>query len=119
MYPDINVYLVASLSYYQLALPGNFTRETNKIYEEVDIPATEQAPANVGQDRVPIDSLDEVRHYYIIYLHTKIFLHVSVICCTVMTFLKVYGVLCVMRFDAIFCPVGQIGQTLQTAPVVA
>ena len=43
-----------------MLLSDNFHRNNNKMYEEVIIPHTEMAPANVGEKRVPIDSLDEV-----------------------------------------------------------
>ena len=44
-----------------MVLPTGFERETNLLAEEVNIPAQEAAPANVGSKLVPISSLDEVR----------------------------------------------------------
>jgi len=42
-------------------LPETIVRENNKLYEEVCIPHTEGAPTNVGDQRVRIADLDEVR----------------------------------------------------------
>ena len=44
----------------QMVIPIGFERESNKTYEEVNIPATDSAPAEVGRRLVPISSLDEV-----------------------------------------------------------
>ena len=41
-------------------LPLNFEREQDGMYEEVNIPHTSQAPAEIGKRLVPIASLDEV-----------------------------------------------------------
>ena len=43
-----------------MLLSDNFRRNNNKMYEEVMIPHTETAPANIGNMRVLVDQLDEV-----------------------------------------------------------
>ena len=46
--------------YLQLVLPDTITRKDEKLYEEINIPPTGTAPANIGTNRVLISSLDEV-----------------------------------------------------------
>lgn len=57
-----------SNTFFQLALPATFSKTSTKVFEEVTIPPTEQAPTSIGGQRVPIASLDMVR------LHTLRFL---------------------------------------------
>ena len=42
-------------------LPSKFERENNATFEEVYIPSTEQAPVNVGRNRIKVADLDEVQ----------------------------------------------------------
>lgn len=44
-----------------MLLPDNIARTNNQVYEEVNIPATEPAPANLFGDLIKISELDEVR----------------------------------------------------------
>ncbi|VDI49942.1 activating signal cointegrator complex subunit 3 [Mytilus galloprovincialis] len=44
----------------KMSLSEDFRRNSNKMYEEVIIPHTETAPANIGNNRVPVDQLDEI-----------------------------------------------------------
>ncbi|WAR07337.1 ASCC3-like protein [Mya arenaria] len=44
----------------KMALPDTLTRENNKIYEEVNIPPSDNAPTHVGENRVRIETLDEI-----------------------------------------------------------
>ncbi|KAL4233009.1 activating signal cointegrator 1 complex subunit [Mactra antiquata] len=44
----------------KMYLPDSVSRNSNKIYEEVDIPPSEGAPTNIGNKRVAIDTLDEI-----------------------------------------------------------
>ncbi|XP_055550848.1 activating signal cointegrator 1 complex subunit 3 [Wyeomyia smithii] len=44
----------------KLLLPDNVERNDNKMYEEVKIPATEPPPLSIGNNRIQIDSLDEI-----------------------------------------------------------
>jgi activating signal cointegrator complex subunit 3 len=41
-------------------LPSDVKRTDNKQYEEVNIPVSEPAPVSVGNNLVPVSSLDEV-----------------------------------------------------------
>lgn len=45
----------------KLLLPENAVRKDLKEYEEVIIPKTETGPLEIGNKRVPISDLDEVR----------------------------------------------------------
>ncbi|XP_052242448.1 activating signal cointegrator 1 complex subunit 3-like [Dreissena polymorpha] len=44
----------------KMVLPDLLTRENNKVYEEVTIPPSEAAPTHVGEERVRIDTLDDI-----------------------------------------------------------
>ena len=44
-----------------MVLPNNFNRKSTKLAEEVHIPHTEAQATNVGDERVQISQLDEVR----------------------------------------------------------
>ncbi|RUS90749.1 hypothetical protein EGW08_001460, partial [Elysia chlorotica] len=50
----------AYISGTKLVLPDTITRKDEKLYEEINIPPTGTAPANIGKDRVLISSLDEI-----------------------------------------------------------
>jgi len=50
-----------SMWFLQMALPDSLTRENCKMYEEVNLPPTDAAPTHVGEHRVRINTLDEVR----------------------------------------------------------
>ncbi|GFS12384.1 activating signal cointegrator 1 complex subunit 3-like, partial [Elysia marginata] len=50
----------AYISGTKLVLPDTINRKDEKLYEEINIPPTGTAPANVGKDRVLISSLDEI-----------------------------------------------------------
>jgi hypothetical protein len=53
---------------HQLVLPDGFERKEDKLYEEIDIPPSEPAPTNIGKERVPIDSLDEVSYFFLCFV---------------------------------------------------
>lgn len=44
----------------KLSLPVGFQQKQNKIYEEVHLPPSSSAPANIGSELVPISMLDEI-----------------------------------------------------------
>ncbi|XP_071491238.1 activating signal cointegrator 1 complex subunit 3-like [Diadema antillarum] len=44
----------------KMMLPCGFQKSANKIYEEVIIPPSEQAPVSVGKNLVPISQLDDI-----------------------------------------------------------
>ena len=44
-----------------MLLPENLERKNNKVYEEVNIPPSDPAPTHIGQQRIRIDQLDDVR----------------------------------------------------------
>jgi activating signal cointegrator complex subunit 3 len=44
----------------KIALPIGFERHDQKNFEEVMIPASENAPVEIGRNLIPIDSLDEI-----------------------------------------------------------
>ncbi|CAL1548677.1 unnamed protein product, partial [Lymnaea stagnalis] len=44
----------------KIVLPENFERKDDKLYEEINIPASGSAPPEVGKNRIRIDSLDDV-----------------------------------------------------------
>ena len=43
-----------------MALPTGFERKDEKKFEEISIPAADAAPVDIGKNRVPISSLDEI-----------------------------------------------------------
>ena len=43
-----------------MSLPEGFDRDNNKMYEEVNLPPSTDAPDNVGQNLISISDLDEV-----------------------------------------------------------
>ena len=43
-----------------MSLPEGFDRDNNKMYEEVNLPPSTDAPANVGEHLISISDLDEV-----------------------------------------------------------
>lgn len=45
----------------KMKLSADVKRTDNKQYEEVNIPVSEPAPVSVGNNLVPISSLDEVK----------------------------------------------------------
>ena len=47
-----------------MVLPQGFKRNSTKIAEEIDIPCSKPAPANIGGQLVPIASLDKVGQHY-------------------------------------------------------
>jgi activating signal cointegrator complex subunit 3 len=47
-----------------MVLSADVKRTDNKQYEEIDIPVSEPAPVSVGNNLVPISSLDEVRRIF-------------------------------------------------------
>jgi len=49
-----------------MVLPVGFERTNEKLYEEVNIPATDRPPDDFQYSPVYIDSLDEV-HYTVIF----------------------------------------------------
>ena len=44
----------------KMALPSGFERKDDKKFEEISIPASSAAPADIGRKLVPISSLDEI-----------------------------------------------------------
>lgn len=56
----------------QLVLPLGFERKDDKLYEEINIPPSDAAPVNIGKDRVPVDSLDEVWPFVFFFFYQKI-----------------------------------------------
>jgi activating signal cointegrator complex subunit 3 len=51
-----------------MMLPVDAERTNNKQYEEVNIPVSEPVPVSVGNNLVPISSLDEVRIFLTVTL---------------------------------------------------
>ena len=64
-----------------MSLPEGFDRDNNKMYEEVNLPPSTDAPANVGEHLISISDLDEVGIYTIIYLKSVVVrkLHVAIL----------------------------------------
>lgn len=61
--PDSPLFGLISLAcaLLQMTLPVGFERYTEKEYEEVNIPPSDTAPADIGRYLVPITIMDEVR----------------------------------------------------------
>jgi activating signal cointegrator complex subunit 3 len=55
-----------------MMLSADVRRTNNKMYEEINIPISEPAPISVGNNLIPISSLDEVRR---IFLMVHSFIH--------------------------------------------
>lgn len=56
----IQLDFVGYVSGLKLMLPENARRKDTKQYEEVDIPICDPAPTSVGENLIPISTLDKV-----------------------------------------------------------
>ena len=56
----LHILLIGYISGMKMLLPENVERKDNKQFEEVTIPVSSQAPLSVGNNLIPISSLDNV-----------------------------------------------------------
>ena len=57
---DCPILLAAFVAGVKMALPNSMERINNTKYEEINIPVNEGPPLEVGNNLVPISSLDEI-----------------------------------------------------------